>query len=119
MPVLVVSYLQEAIRKTPATVSKIEHVLAAIQRGDGVVFAVLDKSKIIGAIYLRQHKEIICPVLIGGEKMDSWDFYGFMARLCEQIGAEKVQWIGRKGWKGLFPKSRVIGYVYEHEVNAN
>lgn len=118
LPFPVLNYLDQAIKRTPATVSKIEDVIRAAMQQNGVIYAVLSDGDVIGAIYLRRYVRTICPVLIGGKNMEKWGFYEFMYKLCKESGIEKVQWIGRKGWKGLFPKSSVIGHVYEHEVNA-
>lgn len=122
LPVRAVNYLDEAIRYTPASTSRLDVTLDIAKRGYGNIYLIYDDGRLTGASYLVVYDtpqgKVVAPVLLGGDNMQRWqdDWYHFVFQFSSRIAATKVKWIGRKGWHRAFPKSRVIGYVMEHDV---
>lgn len=123
LPVKAIHYLQQAINRTPASTSRLDVTLDIARKGYGNMYAVYDERKLTGMCYLLLYDspegKIASPCLIGGDNMRIWkrDFHKFLYEFCQLSGAIKCRWIGRKGWAGAYPKSKVIGYIMEHEIS--
>lgn len=122
LPVRAIEYLYDAIRYTPASTSRLDVTLDIAKKGYGNIYLIYNGGKLTGAAYLLVYDtpqgKVVAPVLLGGDNMNIWrdDWYHFVFQFSSKIGAKKVKWIGRKGWHRAFPKSRIIGYVMEHDV---
>jgi hypothetical protein len=124
LPKTAIRYLDEANRRTPASASRIDVTLDIAKRGYGNIYLIYNGDWLAGACYILTHDtpkgKVVSPVLVGGKNMHIWhdDFYNFIQEFSKLVGAVKIHWMGRKGWLKAYPKSRVIGYVFEHDVDA-
>ncbi len=123
LPIKVIRYLQDAIKRTPASTSRLDVVLDIAKKGYGNLYTIYDEKRLIGACYLLIYDtpegKIVSPCLVGGDNMRTWrkDFHKFLYEFCLLTNAIKVRWIGRKGWAKAYPNSKVIGYVMESETS--
>lgn len=119
-----IAYLENAIRRTPASTSRLDVTLDIAAKGYGNLYLIYRFTVLTGAAYILVYDtpqgKIVAPVLVGGDHMASWqaDFYEFVQAFSRHCGAVKIRWIGRKGWGKAYPKSRVIGYIFEHAVEG-
>ncbi len=118
-----IKYLDDAIKRTPASVSRLDVTLDMAAKGYGNVYAVYDDGIFTGICYLLVYPtdagKVVSPCLIGGDNMKAWrkDFHKFLYEFCCLSNAVKVRWIGRKGWAKAYPHSKVIGYIMESEIS--
>ena len=123
LPNRAVDYLNEAMIRTPASTSRLDVTLMMAKRGYGNIYLIYDSGKLKGACYILVYGtpkgKVVAPVLVGGDDMYLWqeDFYGFIQDFSRKIRAFSIRWIGRKGWHRAYPKSRIIGYIMEHDVD--
>lgn len=123
LPAQAIKYLQDAVKRSPSRVSSLELTLDIAKRGYGNLYLVY-REKLIGACYIlvcpAPDGKIVAPDLVGGDDMKIWnaDFHQFLFEFGQLIGAVKVSWIGRKGWSKAYPKSKIIGYIYEHALEG-
>lgn len=117
-----VEYLQNAIDRTPASTSRLDVTIDIAKKGYGNVYLIFNDNELTGVAYILVYSslkgKVVAPVLVGGDNMHIWqqDFFDFVNNFSMKLGADKVRWIGRKGWKKAYPKARVIGYIFEHDV---
>jgi len=122
IPIQAVKYLETAIIRTPASTSRLDVTLEIAKKGYGNVYLIYMDRVLLGACYILVYPtkkgKVIAPVLLAGDFMELWyeDFREFLYDFSKKLDAYKIRWIGRKGWAKAFPKSRVIGYVYEHDI---
>lgn len=118
-----IQYLQDATDRTPGSVSRLDVTLDIAKKGYGNIYLIFDENTLTGVAYILVYPsprgKIVSPILVGGDNMRSWqkDFYDFIQDFARKLNAVKIRWIGRKGWMKAYPKSKVIGYVIEHEVD--
>ncbi len=123
IPAQAIKYLEDAVIRTPASTSRIDVTMDIAKKGYGNIYLIHIDQKLTGACYLLVYPtklgKVIAPVLVGGDNMHLWhdDFYDFVQEFSRKLEGHKIRWIGRKGWHKAYPKSRVIGYVYEHDVD--
>lgn len=122
LPELALKYLETAIKRTPASASRLDITLELAKRGNGNIYLICSDYILTGICYLiacdTTEGKVVCPCLVGGDNMRHWldDFHKFVYEFAQSINAHKVRWIGRKGWAKAFPKSQVIGYIFEHKL---
>lgn len=122
LPAQAIKYLDDAIKRTPASVSRLDVTLDIAKKGFGNIYTISNNNQLVGCCYILIYDtpkgKIVAPVLLAGEYMYVWQdvFYDFLYDFCQKINAVKVRWIGRKGWSRAFPKARVIGYTFEHDI---
>lgn len=120
---LALYYLQQASDRTPASTGRFDVTLDIAKKGYGNIYLIFNDNELTGCCYIMVYPskvgKIVAPILVGGSHMESWnaDFYEFVQDFSRKLDAHKIRWIGRKGWKKAYPKSKVIGYVYEHDVD--
>ena len=123
LPKAAIRYLEEAERRTPANVGRLDITLEIAKKGYGNIYLIYNGDWLCGACYILTHDtnkgKVVAPVLVGGDNMHLWqsDFYNFIQDFSRLVGAVKIHWMGRKGWLKAYPKSRVIGYTFEHDVD--
>lgn len=121
LPAQAIKYLEDAIIRTPASTSRLDVTLDIAKKGFGNIYLIYVDEVLKGASYILVYDtkigKIVAPVLLAGDDMELWneEFHNFMYEFGGLLGAKKARWIGRKGWKKAYPKSKVIGYVYEHD----
>lgn len=122
LPPQVVKYIDDAIKRTPGTTSRLDVTLDIAKKGFGNIYTIFCDGVLTGASYLLVYPtpqgKIVSPVLVGGDNMSLWlaAYYDFVYQFSHQLEAVKIRWIGRKGWVKAFPKAKVIGHIFEHEV---
>lgn len=122
LPSIAIKYLEEAIRRTPASTSRLDVMLDVAEKGYGNVYVVYDDARIMGVTYLLTYDtpegKVLGIVLLGGRRMGLWkdDYYWFIMKFCAMSGCRMINYLARKGWLKMFPKARIIGYIYEHDV---
>lgn len=122
LPSEAVKFLDDAIKRTPASTSRLDVTLDIAKKGYGNIYTISNNGFLVGCCYLLVYDtprgKVVSPVLLGGEYMYVWqdDFYEFLYDFCQKVEAVKVRWIGRKGWSKAWPKARVIGYTFEHDI---
>lgn len=123
LPAAAIRYLREANRRTPANTSRIEITLEIAKKGYGNIYLIYNGVWLCGACYILVYDtdegKITAPILVGGDNLHLWhdDFYNFIQEFSRMVNAVKIHFIARKGWLRAYPKSRVIGYVFEHDVD--
>lgn len=120
LPSEAIKYLEDAIKRTPASTSRLDVTLDIAKKGFGNIYTISNNDQLVGCCYILVYDtpkgKVVSPVLLAGEYMYVWQdaFYDFLRDFCGKVKATKARWIGRKGWAKAWPKAKVIGYVYEH-----
>lgn len=118
-----IKYLDDAIKRTPGNVTKLETVLSNIKNKNGDLFLIEEDCRTIGIVYMIYYREnkILCPVLVGGIERKKWqpELQVFLVNMATNIKAKTIQFVARKGWKKLYPVCRDIGTVYELKVGSS
>lgn len=123
LPTEAIKYLSDAIRRTPASTSRLDITLDMARKGYGDIYLVKDADALIGAVnilvYDTPEGRIVSPFLVGGIRMHSWAaaLKDFTFKFCESINAIAIRCIARKGWNKLYPMGKVVGYVYDYPLN--
>lgn len=112
-------YLQQAIERTPASTNRLDITMEMAKRGYGEFYLAILADVLVGVAYVMTYNtkdgKVLSPVLLGGKYMNTWDYdwFDFMFKKAQQIGAKPVRFIARKGWKKKYPKLKIIGHIYE------
>lgn len=118
LPPLAIHYLDMAIKRTPASTSRLDVTLQMAQKY-GDLYLVKDGEFVIGAvynlIYNTEEGKVISPVLVGGKNLSKWrkDLFDFLFGELTRLDAVACRFIGRKGWLKAYPMCKNIGTIYE------
>ena len=125
LPEIAITWLQNAIDRTPASTSRLNITLDIAKKGYGDIFLITAGEEMTGVCYLLTYDtkdgKVLSPVLVGGKNMSRWkkDFHEFLYKVAERINPEViVRFIARKGWGKEFPDCKVIGHIYEHRIGG-
>lgn len=119
LPFKAIKYIEGAIQRTPANVTRLDVVLDVISKGNGDLYLVSKDDDITGITYLvsypTQEETMLGIILLGGDHIASWipDYRKFIRAYMDSADINKLMFIGRKGWVNLFPDARITGYVCE------
>lgn len=119
LPFKAIKYIEGAIQRTPANVTRLDVVLDVISKGHGDLYLISRDDEIIGITYLLTYDtaegKVLSPVLTAGYKMASWsqDYADFLYKYAASSNIKILRFIGRRGWTKMFPKAKIIGYVCE------
>lgn len=114
-------YLDRAIKRTPASTSRLDVTLKMAQTY-GDVYVVMEDKIMMGAVYLLTYNtdegKVISPVLVGGIKLSHWqnDLHDFLIGQAKAINAVAIKFIARKGWHKMYPMCKNIGTIYEFRM---
>lgn len=118
LPELAIHYLDMAIKRTPASTSKLD-VTLQMARKYGDLYLVMDGEELTGAIYLLIYNtdegKVLSPVLVGGRNLSRWknDLFDFLVSELKRVEGIACRFIARKGWMKAYPMCRNIGTIYE------
>lgn len=120
LPQQMIDYLQKAIDRTPASVSRLDITLDMAQKGYGSIYAVLHDGKLTGAAYIlvydRKEGKAVSPFLVGGDNLRLWqdELFHFIVNMAKSLGGCPVYFIARRGWLKRYPMCKIIGHIYEY-----
>lgn len=118
LPDLAIRYLDKAIKRTPASTSRLD-VTLQLARKFGDLYLVKDGEDLIGAVYLlvynTEHGKVLSPVLVGGRNLSRWkkDLFDFLMAELKRVEGVACRFIARKGWMRAYPMCKNIGTIYE------
>src|SRR6185503_1418195 len=113
-------FIENAVKRTPANTAKTQEVIKNIRSNYGDLFLVLNNYRTTGIVYIHTYYtdngKVICPVLVGGEKIREWqpNLRTFLIEMKERTNAFSIDFIARKGWHKLYPECRNIGTIYRY-----
>lgn len=119
LPPLAVKYLEQAIKRTPASTSRLDITLDIARKGYGNIYLIFDGAILMGATYLVVYPtdkgKVLGIILLGGTKIKRWkdDYYKFATSFGRNVGAYKINYIGRDGWGPVFPMCKRVGSIFE------
>lgn len=121
IPKLAIKFLEDAIRRTPASTSKPEIFWEIAKKGYGNIYLIYDGTKLMGATYLLIHDtdkgKVLGIVLLGGQKLKKWSgaYYDFIREFQIKTKSIAVRCMAREGWFKIFPCKR-IGGIFEADL---
>lgn len=90
--------------------------------GRALLWVVSGKSIHCAAVTQIQNTQAskVCMILTcGGSEIKSWShLLSGVEQYARDEGCDCVRFIGRKGWKRIYPEYREIGAVFERKLNG-
>lgn len=113
LPFDALTFLSEAIRRTPSNDTNLQEILRNARDGEGQIY-ILSNEKIVGATYIEFYPQIMNIVLLGGEDIHSWkdQFYDFCIALIREKEINHICVVGRAGWGNIFKQLKPLGMLY-------
>lgn len=121
---LAVKFLDEAIKRTPASTSRLDVTLDIAKKGYGNIYTIHDEDSLVGATYLLVYPtpqgKVVGIVLLGGRKLESWKhaYYNFAVDFANKLDAIAIRFISRDGWGKKYPMCKRIGGIYELKLGV-
>ena len=91
--------------------------------GRALLWIVSDGSAIqcaaVTQIQKTQASKVCMILTCGGSKIETWaHLLSGVEQYAKEEGCDAVRFIGRKGWKRIYPKYREIGAVFERKLDG-